>query len=151
MLPLVNEDFEFGCADSTGMEVDLSGLSAELCFVVNKDSNATSKGKALVKGVTINVTAATGSVTTSLIDGSSITFVSAVGTIMGNSQKTIGTLLPFCLADENLLPAQALAYTGDGSMGTLVVTGTNSSSGATVVDNCKIWFKKAGQNVGKAT
>lgn len=151
MLPLVNEDFEFGCADSTGMEVDLSGLSAELCFVVNKDSNATSKGKALVKGVTINVTAATGSITTSTIDGSAVTFVSATGTITGNSQKTKGSLSPFCLADEDLLPMQALTYTGDGSMGTLVVTGTNSSSGATVTDNCKIWFKKAGQNVGKAT
>lgn len=151
MLPLVNEDFELGCADSKGVGVDLSGLSAELCFVINKDSKVTSKGKALIHSITINVSAATGSITTSTIDGSAVTFVSASGTITGNSRKVTGSLSPFCLADEDLLPIQALTYTGAGSIGTLVVTGTNSSSGATVIDNCKIWFKKAGQNVVKAT
>ena len=150
-LPLVNEDFEFGCADSAGMPVDLSGLSPEVCFAITKSAKDSIKGKALIHSIVITVTATTGSITTSIVDGTNIAFVSAAGSITGNSKKTSGNMQPFCLADSTILPAAAKSYAGDGTIGTLTVVGTNTSTGATVSDVCTIWFKNAGQNVVNAT
>ena len=146
---IVNEDYKLGCADSVMQNVDLSGLSAA-CFSVVKSNSVKSKNKKAVLSVAINVTAATGVIKTSIIDGSAVTFVSAAGVISGSSKKNTSLKQKFCLADSNITAATVAVYMGNGSIGDLTVIGTNVSSGATVTDKCKVWFKDAGQNVAKA-
>ena len=146
---IVNEDFKLGCADSVMQNVDLSGLSAA-CLSVVKSNSVKIKNKKAVLSVTITVTAATGFIKTSLIDGSAVTFVSASGVINGTSKKNTSAKQKFCLADSKITPANVSLYMGNGSVGDLVVVGVNASSGAPVTDNCKVWFKDAGQNVAKA-
>lgn len=146
---IVNEDYKLGCADSAMQNVDLSGLSVA-CFSVVKSNSVKSKNKKAVLSVAINVTAATGVIKTSIIDGSAVTFVSAVGVINGTSKNNTSAKQKFCLADSKITAATVAAYMGNGSVGDLTVIGTNASSGATVTDKCKVWFKDAGQNVAKA-
>lgn len=145
---VANEDFELECYDSSKVKVDLSGLSS-LCYTIQKSSTNKSKSKAIIHNITINVTTVTGSIKTSKIDGSAVTFVSASGSINGSSEKYKSNKLSVCLADDTITPLNIASYTGKGSKGKLTVVGTNSSSGATVTDICDIWIKKAGQNVLK--
>ena len=145
---VANEDFELDCYDSTKVKVDLSGLTS-LCYTIKKSSTNKSKKKAIIQNITINVTTATGSIKTSKIDGSAVTFVSATGSIAGSSKKYKTDKLSVCLADDTITPLNIASYTGNGSKGKLTVIGTNSSSGATITDVCDIWIKKAGQNVLK--
>ena len=133
MAYLVNEDYELGCKDSTQADVDLSGCMPS-CFTPTKATNLKAGGKNVLTGLTITVTAATGSITTSLIDGSTVTFVSASGSIQGNATKVKSGGSAVCLDGE------------DGSTGTLTVVGTNTQSGVTVTEPCKIWFSDAGQD-----
>lgn len=146
---IANEDFKFGCADSLMMNVDLGSLSP-LCLSVVKSNSVKIKGKQAVMSVTITVTPATGMIKTSLIDGSAVTFVSASGVITGSSKKNTSSKQKFLLADSKITAATVAAYLGNGSIGDLVVIGTNAQSGESVTDKCKVWIKDAGQSVVKA-
>lgn len=146
MLYLANEDYKLKCYDSSNLEVSLANLSP-LCFTVQKSNNMKIDGKSVITGLTILVTTATGSITTSKIDGSAVTFVSASGTLVGSTEKNLVDSLPICLADENatILTLQASKCT----KGQLIVVGTNTQSGATITDICNIWFSDAGQTSTK--
>jgi hypothetical protein len=148
LLPIVNEDYELGCADSLMADVDLSGLT-DACFIPVKATNLSVGGKAVLTSLTITATAATGSITTSLIDGTNIVFVSASGTIQGSATKVTTGEQPVCLADEDITGATAATYTENGSIGTLTVIGSNTSTGAAVTDVCNVWFSSAGQDKAK--
>ena len=142
MLYLANEDYELKCYDSLGSEVDLSSLSPA-CVTVQKSTKMKINNKFVVTGIVITVTAATGLITTTLIDGTTNTFVSASATLVGSTQKNLIDVLPICMADEN---ATILTLaTSKCTKGKLIVTGVNSQSGTPVVDTCDIWFHKAGQ------
>lgn len=143
MLYLANEDYKLKCYDSTKVEVDLSGVSAA-CFTVQKSPKMKINNKSVVTGIVITVTAVTGSITTSLIDGSAVTFVSASGTLIGNTEKNLIDNVPICLADENATILNIA--TSKCTKGKLTVVGTNTQSGATVTDVCDIWFSDAGQS-----
>lgn len=143
MLYLANEDYKLKCYDSTKVEVDLSGVSAA-CFTVQKSPKMKFNNKSVVTGIVITVTAVTGSITTSLIDGSAVTFVSASGTLIGNTEKNLIDNVPICLADENATILNIA--TSKCTKGKLTVVGTNTQSGATVTDVCDIWFSDAGQS-----
>ena len=132
-LPVVNEDYELGCSDSMQADVDLSSCLPS-CFTPTYANNVKANGKKTLTALTIAVTAATGSITTSVIDGETITFVSAAGTINGDSQNCDTNGTAFCLG------------TDQGSTGTLTVVGTNTQSGSTITDVCDIWFEDAGQD-----
>lgn len=138
-----NEDYELGCADSAMGTVNLSSCSP-VCFTAVKATSLKACGKNCLTSLSIAVTPATGMVKTSLIDGASVTFVSASGSISGSSDTKSGNMA-LLLADDQITGATVSAYTGKGSVGTLVVNGVNASSGAPVVDSCKVWIKKAGQ------
>lgn len=143
MLFLANEDYKLKCYDSTKVEVSLEGLSPA-CFTVIKSDKMKINNKGVVTQLIIAATTATGSITTSLIDGSTITFVSAAGTLIGNTEKNLIDSQPICLADEN---ATILTLeTSKCTKGKLTVIGTNTQSGASVTDVCDIWFSDAGQN-----
>jgi hypothetical protein len=143
MLYLANESYKLKCYDSTKVEVDLSGLTAA-CFTVQKSDKMKIDHKSVITGLVINVTPVTGTIKTSLINGTSVTFVSASGTLTGNSEKNKVDNLPICLADEN---ATILTLaTSKCTKGKLTVVGTNTQSGATVTDICDIWFSDAGQS-----
>lgn len=146
-LPMVNEDFELGGADSTMMDVDLSVLN-QSCFVPVYSTSVKAGGKKVLTSLTITVTPAT-PIKTTLVDGAAVTFLSAVGAIQGSSSKGTTTKMSICLADDSISGPTSAAYTGDGSMGDLTVMGVNASSGAPVTDMCKVWFKKAGQDKAK--
>lgn len=146
---IVNEDYELGCSDSLMMDVNLGALSP-VCFTNVTSNSLKIKGKRAVSSVAIAVTPATGVLKTSLIDGVAVTFVSATGSISGSSKKNTSLMQKLCLADSKITGPTVAAYTGGGSVGDLVVIGTNVTSGATVTDKCKIWFKNAGQAVAKA-
>ena len=144
MLFFANEDYKLKCYDSTKQEVSLSGLSPA-CFVAQKAAKLKANNKNVLTQLSITVTPATGTIKTSLIDGSSVTFVSASGTLIGNSQKNLINSLPICLADENatILTLEASKCT----KGKLVVNGVTKSSPPTaVVDVCDIWFSDAGHS-----
>ena len=143
MLYLANEDYKLKCYDSTKVEVDLSGVSAA-CFTVQKSPKMKFNNKSVVTGIVITVTAVTGSITTSLIDGSAVTFVSASGTLIGNTEKNLIDNVPICLAVENATILNIA--TSKCTKGKLTVVGTNTQSGATVTDVCDIWFSDAGQS-----
>lgn len=146
MLFIANEDYKLKCADSTKQDVSLEGVTP-VCFVVQKSANSKINGKGIVHNLVITVTAATGTIKTSLIDGSAVTFKSAAGSINGSSEKVKIDTLPVCLADKN---ASIMTLpTSKCSKGKLTVVGTNASSGATVTDVCDIWFSNAGQNYVK--
>lgn len=143
MLYLANEDYKLKCYDSSKQEVSLSGLSAA-CFNVIKSDKMKIDNKSVVTGLVITVTTVTGSITTSIINGTSVTFVSASATLNGNSVNNKVDTLPICLADEN-----ATILTLENSKctkGKLTVVGTNVQSGTTVQDICDIWFSNAGQS-----
>lgn len=143
MLFLANEDYKLKCYDSTKVEVSLEGLSPA-CFTVIKSDKMKINNKGVVTQLIIAATTATGSITTSLIDGSAVTFVSAAGTLVGNTEKNLIDSQPICLADEN---ATILTLeTSKCTKGKLTVIGTNTQSGATVTDVCDIWFSDAGQD-----
>ena len=143
MLYLANEDYKLKCYDSLKQEVDLSGVSAA-CYTIVKSSKMKINNKSVITSIVINVTALTGVITTSLIDGSNVVFVSAIGTLTGNSQKNIIDNLPICLADEN---ATILTLeTSKCTKGTLTVIGSNTSTSLPVTEVCDIWFCDAGQD-----
>ncbi|WP_407432513.1 hypothetical protein [Methanobrevibacter sp.] len=143
MLYLANEDYKLTCYDSLKQEVDLSGVT-EVCYIVQKSPKMKRDNKSVVTSINIVVTALTGLITTSLIDGSTVTFVSASGTLTGNSQKNKIDGVPICLADEN---ATILTInTSKCTKGKLTVIGSNTQSGATITDVCDIWISDAGQN-----
>ena len=143
MLFLANEDYELKCYDSMKQEVSLDGLTPA-CFTVMKSDKMKINNKGVITQLIIAATTATGSITTSLIDGSTITFVSAAGTLVGNTEKNLVDSQPICLADEN---ATILTLeTSKCTKGKLTVIGTNTQSGATVTDICDIWFCDAGQD-----
>lgn len=146
MLYFANEDYKLKCADSTKVDVSLENVTP-VCFTPLKSADTKINGKSILLGLTITVTAATGSITTSIIDGSNIVFVSAAGTLTGSSEKVKDNSAGICLADENatILTLESSKCT----KGKLTVVGTNSSSGATVTDICDIWFSNAGQNYVK--
>ena len=143
MLFLANEDYKLKCYDSLKAEVDLSGLSP-LCFTVQKSPKMKIDNKSVITSIAIAVTAVTGSIKTSKIDGSAVTFVSASGSLVGNSEKNKIDSMSICLADKNatILNLESSKCT----KGKLIVTGTNAQSGATVIDECDIWFSDAGQD-----
>ena len=143
MLYFANEDYKLKCYDSLKNEVSLSGLT-DICFAVQKSEKMKINGKCFLTGLVITVTALTGNITTSVIDGSAVTFVSASATLTGNAQKNTIDLLPLCLADENATILNLA--TSKCTKGKLIVTGTNTQSGATVIDECDIWFSDAGQS-----
>lgn len=143
MLFLANEDYKLKCYDSTKVEVSLEGLSPA-CFTVVKSDKMKINNKGVVTQLIIAATTETGSITTSSIDGSTVTFVSAAGTLVGNTEKNLIDSQPICLADEN---ATILTLeTSKCTKGKLTVIGTNTQSGATVTDVCDIWFSDAGQD-----
>ena len=143
MLFLANEDYKLKCYDSSKVEVSLEGLSPA-CFTVIKSDKMKINNKGVVTQLIIAATTATGSITTSLIDGSTVTFVSAAGTLVGNTEKNLIDSQPICLADKN---ATILTLeTSKCTKGKLTVIGTNTQSGATVTDVCDIWFSDAGQD-----
>ena len=143
MLYLANEDYKLKCYDSLKQEVDLSGVT-EVCYIVQKSPKMKIDNKSVVTSINIVVTALTGLITTSLIDGSTVTFVSASGTLTGNSQENKIDGVPICLADEN---ATILTInTSKCTKGQLTVIGSNTQSGATITDVCDIWISDAGQN-----
>ena len=100
--------------------------------------------KSVITQIDISATTATGSITTTLIDGSTVTFVSASGSLVGSSEKNKVDSQPICLADENATILNLV--TSKCTKGQLIVTGTNTESGATVIDKCDIWFCDAGQS-----
>lgn len=140
---VANEDYELGCADSLMADVDLSGCSPA-CFTLIKTNNVKASGKNCLASIILSVTPATGTIKTSLIDGSAVTFVSATGAINGSSRAK-SNHQSMLLADDTITGATVSTYTGGGSTGTLTVVGTNTQSGATVTDVCNVWIKKAGQ------
>lgn len=146
---VVNEDYQLGCADSLMMDVNLGGLSPA-CFVPVKSNKLKVGGKNTLLMLNIAATAATGVIKTSLIDGVSVTFVSATGTIKGTAKKNTSMKQKLCLADSEISAPTVAAYTGNGSVGDLIVVGVNVASGVTVTDKCKVWFKDAGQTLCKA-
>lgn len=143
MLKIANEDYKLKCYDSLGQEVSLSGLT-EACFTVQKSEKMKIDNKKVVTGIVINATALTGSLTTSLIDGTNVIFVSATGTLIGNAAKNTIDYIPVCLADENatILTLQTSKCT----KAKLAVVGQNVQSGVPVPDVCDIWFSNAGQS-----
>lgn len=151
MLYFANEDYELKCCDSMSQEVDLSQLS-DLCFTVLSTDKVLVKNKKAILNIGINVTAATGNLTTSLIDGSSVKFVSATTAlplgkdIAGTTDKNKTNNNSFCLADPDITPLTIKAYTGKGSVGKLYVTGQQTSSPySTVTETCDVWISSAGQ------
>ena len=143
MLYLANEDYELKCYDSLGAEVDLSGITPA-SITVQKSTTMKINNKYVVTGLIITATLVTGSmITTSIIDGSNNTFVSASATLTGSTENNFIDTLPICLADENATILNLAA--SKCTKGKLVVTGVNTSTSAPVVDNCDIWFCKAGQ------
>ena len=143
MLYLANEDYKLKCYDSAKQEVDLSGLSP-LCFIVQDTTKMKINHKKVITGLVITVTAATGIIKTTAIDGSAVTFVSAAGNLVGNTKKNTIAHTPLCLADKNATILNIA--TSECTKGKLTVIGTNAQSGATVTDVCDIWFSDAGQN-----
>lgn len=141
-----NTDYQLGCVDSAFAEVDLSACSPE-CFSVVTTPFMKAGGKNCLTQINVAVTPATGSITTSIIDGSAVTFVSATGFITGSSSKASSGHTPLLLADSNITATSISTYSGEGSIGTLIVVGTNTQSGATVSDVCQLWIKDAGQDV----
>ena len=146
MLYFANEDYKLTCYDSTKVPVSLDNCTP-VCFVPQLAANMKANNKSVLTGLTIAVTTLTGSITTSKIDGSVVSFVSASATLVGNSEKNTIDNLPICLADEN---ATILTLeTSKCTKGKLTVVGTNTQSGATVTDVCDIWFSNAGQTYVK--
>lgn len=144
MLYLANEDYKLTCYDSTKVPVSLDACTP-VCFTPQLAQKLKIDNKYVLTGLTIAVTTATGSITTSKINGTSVTFVSATATLVGNSEKTKIDNLPICLADET---ATILTLeTSKCTKGKLTVTGvTTSSPPSPVVDVCDIWFSNGGQN-----
>lgn len=143
MLYLANEDYKLKCYDSTKQEVSLNGLTAA-CFNVIKSNKMKIDNKSVVTGLVITATTVTGTIKTSIINGTSVTFVSASATLNGSSEKNKIDTLPICLADPN---ATILTLANSKcTKGKLTVVGTNVQSGATVTDVCDIWFSDAGQS-----
>lgn len=142
MLYLANEDYKLKCYDSAKQEVSLSGLT-DVCFAVQKSDKMKINNKSVVTGLTITVTAITGSITTTAIDGSVVTFVSAAATLVGNTQKNTIDSLPICLADKNATILNLAS--SKCTKGTLSVVGLNTETGLPVYDSCDIWFSDAGQ------
>ena len=144
MLYFANEDYKLKCYDSLKVEVDLSAVT-DVCFVPQLAAKMKANNKSVLTGLTIAVTTVTGSITTSKIDGSSVAFVSASATLVGNSEKNTIDSLPICLADEN-----ATILTLETSKCTkwkLIVNGQQTSTPfEPVVDICDIWFSDAGQD-----
>lgn len=146
MLYFANEDYKLTCYDSTKVPVSLDNCTP-VCFVPQLSPKLKANNKSVLTGLTITVTALTGSITTSKIDGSAVTFVSAAATLVGNSEKNLIDSMPICLADEN---ATILTLkTSKCTKGKLTVVGTNTQSGASVTDVCDIWFSDAGQTYVK--
>ena len=148
MLYLANEDYKLKCYDSTKQEVSLSGLTAA-CFTVTKSDKMKIDNKGVVTQLVIAATTATGSLTTSLIDGTTVVFVSASGTLTGNTQHNKIDSLPICMADEN---ATILTLeTSKCTKGKLTVIGSNTTTTppTPVTDVCDIWFCDAGQTSTK--
>ena len=143
MLFLANEDYKLKCYDSAKNEVSLSNVTP-ICFSLQTSPYMKIDGKKVVTGLTITVTTVTGSIRTTAIDGSAVTFVSANGTITGSTEKNFIDSQPICLADENATILNLL--NSKCSKGKLTVIGTNTESGATVTDICDIWFSDAGQS-----
>ena len=143
MLFLANEDYKLTCYDSTKTPVSLDNCTP-ICFTPQLSQKMKINNKSFLTGLTIAVTTTTGSIITSKVNGTSVTFVSATATLTGNSEKNTIDTLPICLADENatILTLEASKCT----KGKLIVTGTNTQSGATVIDECDIWFSDAGQS-----
>lgn len=146
MLYFANEDYKLTCYDSTKVPVSLDNCTP-VCFVPQLSPKLKANNKSVLTGLTITVTALTGSITTSKIDGSAVTFASAAATLVGNSEKNLIDSMPICLADEN---ATILTLeTSKCTKGKLTVVGTNTQSGASVTDVCDIWFSDAGQTYVK--
>ena len=143
MLFLANEDYKLKCYDSLKSEVSLEGLTAA-CFTVIKSDKMKIDNKGVITQIVISASTATGSMTTSLIDGSTVTFVSAAGTLVGSSEKNKIDSQSICLADENATILNL--ETSKCTKGKLTVVGTNTQSGASVTDICDIWFSDAGQD-----
>lgn len=143
---VANTDYQLACVDSANVEVDLSGCSPA-CFFPVPASTLKADGKECLIQIQITITPATGVLKTSLVDGVAVTFNSATGFISGSSSKTSARHTPLLLADSDITPATINSYTGEGSIGTLIVIGTNVETGITVSDFCQVWIKDAGQNV----
>ena len=143
MLFLANEDYKLKCYDSLKSEVSLEGLTAA-CFTVIKSDKMKIDNKGVITQIVISASTATGSMTTSLIDGSTVTFVSAAGTLVGSSEKNKIDSQSICLADENATILNL--ETSKCTKGKLTVVGTITQSGASVTDICDIWFSDAGQD-----
>jgi hypothetical protein len=144
MLYLANEDYKLKCYDSTKQEVSLSELTAA-CFTITKSDKMKINNKSVITKIVIAATTVTGSITTSLIDGTTVIFVSASGTLTGNTQHNKIDSLPICMADEN-----ATIHTLESSKctkGKLTVVGSNTTTTppTPVTDICDIWFSDAGQ------
>ena len=144
MLFLANEDYKLTCYDSTKVPVSLDNCTS-VCFVPQLSQNMKINNKSVLTGLNIAVTTATGSITTSKVNGTSVTFVSATATLVGNSENNKIDTLPICLADEN---ATILTLeTSKCTKGKLIVNGQQTSSPfSPVVDVCDIWFSNAGQS-----
>lgn len=143
MLFLANEDYKLTCYNSAKTPVSLDNCTP-VCFVPQLSPKMKINNKSVVTGLSIAVTTVTGSITTSLIDGSAVTFVSASGTLTGNSEKNKIDNVPICLADK--MATILTLETSKCTKGKLTVVGTNTQSGATVTDVCDIWFSDAGQD-----
>ena len=143
MLFLANEDYKLACYNSAKTPVSLDNCM-DVCFIPQLSPKMKIDNKSILTGLDIIVTALNGSITTSIIDGSAVTFVSASGKLTGSSEKNLIDTLPICLADETATILNLA--TSKCTKGKLTVIGTNVSSGATVTDVCDIWFSDAGQN-----
>lgn len=143
MLYFANEDYKLTCYDSAKTPVSLDNCTP-VCFVPQLAAKLKANNKSVLTGLTITVTTLTGSITTSMIDGSSVAFVSASATLVGNSEKNTIDSLPICLADEN---ATILTLeTSKCTKGKLIVNGQQTTPPySPVVDTCDIWFSDAGQ------
>ena len=144
MLYFANEDYKLTCYDSQKTPVSLDNCTP-VCFVPQLAAKMKANNKRVLTGLKITVTTLTGSITTSKIDGSSVAFVSASATLVGNSEKNKIDSLPICLADEN---ATILTLeTSKCTKGKLIVNGQETTSPySPVVDTCDIWFSDAGQD-----
>ena len=144
MLFLANEDYKLKCYDSMKQEVSLEGLTPA-CYTIQKSLKMKIDNKSVITAISINATTLTGTITTSLIDGTNVVFVSAAGILQGNTQKNKIDAMPICMADKNAtiitLP------TSNCTKGQLTVTGLNTQTGLPVPDVCDIWFSDAGQSV----
>ena len=74
MLFLANEDYKLKCYDSAKNEVSLSNVTP-ICFSLQTSPYMKIAGKKVVTSLTITVTTVTGSIRTTAIDGSAVTFV----------------------------------------------------------------------------